>query len=108
VSRSPSAANVFHAIADENRRALIDFLARGEAPVGAVVKHSGMSYSGVSQHLAVLLEVGLVQRREEGRQRLYRLDPEPLRVVHDWTGLYEHFWRSNLSRLRNVLDEKKR
>ncbi len=108
MSRSPSAADVFHAIADENRRALIDFLARGEAPVGAVVQHSGMSYSGVSQHLAVLLDVGLVQRREEGRQRLYRLEPEPLRVVHEWTGLYEPFWRSKLSRLRDVLNEKKR
>lgn len=86
----------------------MDFLARGEAPVGAAVEHSGLSYSGVSQHLAVLLEVGLVERREEGRQRFYRLDPAPLRVVHDWTGHYEQFWLSKLSRLRQVLEEKKR
>jgi DNA-binding transcriptional ArsR family regulator len=106
MSRSASASDVFHAVADRNRRGLMDFLAQGEAPVGALVEHSGLSYSAVSQHLLVLLEVGLVQRRQEGRQRLYRLDPTPLREVHDWTSRYESFWRNKLRRLRRVLDEE--
>ena len=106
MSRNTSASDVFHAIADGNRRAVIDFLARGEAPVGAVVEHSGLSYSAVSQHLAILLEVGLVERREDGRQRFYRLNPRPLRDVHDWTGRYEKFWAEKLGRLRRVLKEK--
>jgi DNA-binding transcriptional ArsR family regulator len=52
------------------------------------------------------LEVGLVRRRQEGRQRLYRLDATPLREVHEWTTHYEKFWRGKLARLRRVLDEE--
>lgn len=107
MSRAASTVDVFHAVADTNRRALLDFLARGEAPVGALVEHAGLSYSAVSQHLAVLLDVGLVRRRQDGRQRLYRLDPAPLRQVHEWTEHYEKFWTGKLARLRRVLDEEK-
>lgn len=107
MARAPSSTDVFHAVADGNRRALLDFLADGEAPVGALVGHAGLSYSAVSQHLAVLLEVGLVRRRQHGRQRLYRLDPAPLREVHDWAGHYERFWRAKLGRLRGVLDQER-
>lgn len=107
MSRSASTTDVFHAVADSNRRLMLDFLSRGEAPVGDLVEHAGLSYSAVSQHLAVLLEVGLVLRRQDGRQRLYRLDPAPLRAVHDWTAHYEKFWRGKLARLHKLLDEKK-
>jgi DNA-binding transcriptional ArsR family regulator len=106
VGRNASTADVFHAVADANRRSLLDFLARGEAPVGALVEHAGLSYSAVSQHLAVLLDVGLVRRRQDGRQRLYRLDAAPLREVHDWTAHYQRFWRGKLRRLRRVLEEE--
>jgi DNA-binding transcriptional ArsR family regulator len=106
VSRAASTLDVFHAIADANRRALLDFLAHGEVAVGALVEHSGLSYSAVSQHLAVLLDVGLVRRRQDGRQRLYRIDPQPLREVHDWTGHYEKFWRGKLKLLGRVLEEE--
>ncbi len=105
MSRAPSSVDVFHAVADANRRLLLDFLARGEAPVGALVDHAGLSYSAVSQHLAVLLDVGLVVRRQDGRQRLYRIDPAPLREIHDWTSHYEKLWKGRLARLRGVLDE---
>jgi DNA-binding transcriptional ArsR family regulator len=105
MSRASSSADVFHAVADANRRALLDFLAQGEAPVGALVAHAGLSYSAVSQHLAVLLEAGLVQRERDGRQQVYRLDPAPLREVHAWTSHYEKFWRGKLARLRRVLEE---
>ena len=107
MSRIASTTDVFHAVADANRRRMLDFLSRGEAPVGDLVEHAGLSYSAVSQHLAVLLEVGLVLRRQEGRQRLYRLDPAPLRAVHDWTARYEKFWRGKLARLHQILDEEK-
>jgi len=96
---------VFHAVADANRRALLDLLADGAAPVGALVDATRLSYSAVSQHLAILLEVGLVRRRVEGRQRVYRLDPAPLRAVHDWTSEYQKFWRGKFARLRRVLEE---
>ncbi len=96
---------MFHAVADKNRRAILDHLARGEAAVGDLVTHGGLSYSAVSQHLAVLLEVGLVRRRQSGRQRLYRLDPEPLRELHDWTSHYAKLWRGKLARLHDLLEE---
>jgi DNA-binding transcriptional ArsR family regulator len=106
MSRIPSTTDVFHAVADANRRALIDQLADRELPVGDLVEHSGLSYSAVSQHLAVLLEVGLVHRRQDGRQRLYTLNATPLREIHDWTTRYEAFWRSKLRRLHKVVDEE--
>ncbi len=106
MSRAASATDIFHAIADGNRRSLIDALARGELPVGDLVAGSGLSYSAVSQHLAVLLDVGLVQRRHDGRQRFYRLDPAPLREVHRWTSHYETFWKGKLARLRRVLEKE--
>lgn len=86
---------------------MLDFLALGEVPVGALVEHAGLSYSAVSQHLSVLLDVGLVRRRQDGRQRLYRLDSTPLRVVHDWTNHYEKFWRGKFARLHRILEEVK-
>jgi DNA-binding transcriptional ArsR family regulator len=105
MGRAVAGADVFHAVADANRRAMLDFLARGEAPVGALVEHAGLSYSAVSQHLAVLLDAGLVHRRQDGRQRWYRLDPAPLREVHEWTAHYERFWRGKLARLRKLVEE---
>ncbi len=107
MSRAAAAADVFHAVADAHRRELLDVLAQGEAPVGALVDRAGLSYSAVSQHLAVLLDVGLVQRRQQGRQRLYRLDPAPLREVYDWSGHYARLWQSKLPRLRDLLAEER-
>jgi DNA-binding transcriptional ArsR family regulator len=106
VSRLSATADVFRAVADANRRALLDRLAAGEAPVGALVDHAGLSYSAVSQHLAVLLAAGLVRRRQDGRRRLYRVDAAPLREVHDWIRSYETFWPTKLAQLRQVLDEE--
>jgi DNA-binding transcriptional ArsR family regulator len=102
-----SAADVFHAIADANRRALLDAMAAGETPVGELTKATGLSYSAVSQHLAILHEAGLVRRRKDGKQRFYRLVATPLREVHNWTSRYEQFWRGRLGRLKQVLGEKR-
>jgi DNA-binding transcriptional ArsR family regulator len=99
-----TAADAFHAISETNRRGLLDALRDGERPVGALVESSGLSYSLVSQHLRVLMEAGVVERRPEGRQRIYRLQAGPLRLVHDWTAEYEGFWQERLDRLRGHLD----
>ena len=93
----------FHAISEPNRRALLELLRQGEQPVGALVGATGLSYSLVSQHLQVLRDAGAVERRSEGRQRVYRLDATPLRVVHEWTAEYERFWSERLDRLRERL-----
>ena len=94
----------FHAISEGNRRVLLDVLRNGEQPVGGLVEAAGLSYSLVSQHLKVLLDAGVVARRPEGRQRIYRLEAAPLREVHDWTAEYERFWQERIVRLRNHLD----
>lgn len=107
MARASAAVDVFHAIADANRRRLLDAIARGELSVGELAKTAELSYSAVSQHLAILHESGLVQRRKKGKHRFYRLDPEPLRELHTWTSSYEQFWRDRLGRLKRVLGKKR-
>ena len=102
--RARASNDVFHAIADSSRRGLLDALGQGEQPVGALVAASGISYSAVSQHLRVLLEVGLVTRRVCGSKRFYRLEPSPLQEVYEWAAKYDHFWRSRLHGLHQYLD----
>jgi DNA-binding transcriptional ArsR family regulator len=97
-------SDAFTAIAEGNRRVLLDVLRTGEQPVGDLVDATGLSYSLVSQHLGVLLDVGAVERRAAGRQRIYRLDAAPLRIVHDWTAEYEVFWEERMTSLRRRLD----
>jgi DNA-binding transcriptional ArsR family regulator len=104
MSRATASSDAFHAIAEGNRRVLLDLLRGGEQPVGVLVEATGLSYPLVSQHLGVLVETGIVTRRPEGRRRIYRLDAEPLRVVHDWTAEYELFWSDRLARLRDRLE----
>ena len=105
MSRVVAGSDAFHAIAEENRRLLLDLLRDGERPVGDLVVATGRSYSLVSQHLQVLLDAGVVACRPEGRRRVYRLDDaSPLRVVHDWTAEYERFWDERLARLRRRLE----
>jgi DNA-binding transcriptional ArsR family regulator len=101
-----ASSDAFRAISDGNRRMLLDVLRDGERPVGGLVEAAGLSYSLVSQHLQVLLDAGVVARRPEGRQRIYRLDAAPLRAVHDWTGEYERFWDERIERLRRRLDAR--
>jgi DNA-binding transcriptional ArsR family regulator len=98
---------VFHAIADPNRRRLIDLLADGEKSVQELARRFDITIAAVSQHLAVLLDSGLVTRRPLGRQRLYRLEAEPLRVVDEWTSRYRRFWQSRLKRLRDHLEQNR-
>lgn len=96
---------VFHAIADPNRRRLIDLLADGEKSVQELAQDFDITVAAVSQHLAVLLTSRLVTRRALGRQRLYRLDAAPLRVVDEWTSQHRRFWQSRLKRLHAYLDK---
>lgn len=106
MSRAAASSDAFHAISEGNRRVLLDALREGEQPVGALVEATGLSYSLVSQHLQVLLDAGVVAKRPDGRQRLYRLEAAPLRVVHDWTAEYERFWQERIVRLRRRLGDR--
>jgi len=95
---------VFDAVADPNRRRILQILAEGERPVQDLVHHFDLSFSAISQHLKVLREAGLVGRRQAGRNRLYSLRPEPLKDLHDWTEIYDRAWRERLNRLRSLIE----
>ena len=98
--------DVFHAVAERNRRVLIDLMKAGPRAVGELVAGSGMSYSATSQHLAILRRAGLVSSEASGRRRIYRVRPAGLREVYDWSGRYREFWRGRLDALGDLLSEQ--
>src|SRR6266851_4460224 len=105
VARAATTSDVFNAIAEANRREILDALLAGEKAVGAIVNDLSMSQPQVSKHLRVLSEVGLVKCRAEGRHRLYRLEPARLRPLHDWVAKYEQAMNDRLDRMDDYLKE---
>ncbi len=105
MARSSATSDVFNAVAEAHRRDILDTLITGEKAVGTIVNDLPMSQPQVSKHLRVLSEVGLVRCRAEGRRRLYRLDPEHLRPLHEWLAKYEQAWNDRLDRLDDYLAE---
>src|SRR3954464_7428833 len=106
MARSPTTSDVFNAVAEPRRREILDLLARGERPVNDVVRSLGLGQPQVSKHLRVLREVGLVSVRDSGRQRLYRLNPERLKPIHDWVQTFEPFWDHQLDRIKRLAEHK--
>ena len=101
-------SDVFLAIAHPARRAILDRLRAGEQPVNALAEPFDMTLPGVSQQLRILRHAGLVTERRVGRQRVYALNPEPLREVRDWMRTYEQFWATKMKGLGKYLDKHKR
>ena len=108
MARAATTTDAFNAIAEPRRREILDLLAKGERPVNDVVRRLRLGQPQVSKHLRVLREVGLVTVREDGRQRLYRLNGRPLKSIHDWVKNYEQAWNERFDRMDEVLDELKR
>jgi len=100
--------DAFRAISDPTRRAVLDLLARGELSVTELCEPFAMSQPALSQHLKVLRDAGLVATRRDGRRRLYRIDPRPLRPVREWVADYERFWDERLRELARYLEEEAR
>lgn len=100
-------STVFSAVADETRRGLLERL-REEGPlsISAMAEGLPISRQGVTKHLAVLLEAGLVRAERRGRQRLHRLNPSPLKEVDDWLRPYAEAWERRLERLKHHLEEE--
>jgi DNA-binding transcriptional ArsR family regulator len=93
--------DVFAAIADPRRRAILGLLAReGETPVSAIVVHLDEPQPAVSKHLALLRKAGVVAVRRQGRARIYSINAERLRAVHEWTRTFERFWTDHTERIR--------
>lgn len=97
--------DVYQAIADENRRKMLDLLLLDERSVQELAAHFDVTIGAVSQHLKVLLASGLVARRKQGRFRYYRAQPVALREVEEWVQQYSAFWESSLDRLGDYLDK---
>jgi DNA-binding transcriptional ArsR family regulator len=108
VARSSTTSDVFNAVAEAGRREILDTLSAGEKAVGAIVNDLSMTQPQVSKHLRVLSQVGLVTCRADGRRRLYRLEPAPLRPLHDWLAKYEQALTGRLDRMDDYLQELQR
>jgi DNA-binding transcriptional ArsR family regulator len=107
VARAATTADAFNAVAEPRRRQILDVLAGGERPVNDLVRVLGLAQPQVSKHLRVLREVGAVDVREDGRQRLYRLNGHALKPIHDWVKAYERSWSERFEALDVVLDDLK-
>jgi DNA-binding transcriptional ArsR family regulator len=108
VARAATTADAFNAVAEPRRREILDALAGGERPVNDLVRLLGLAQPQVSKHLRVLREVGAVEVREEGRQRLYRLNGHALKPIHDWVTAYERSWSERFELLDDVLEDLKK
>ncbi len=107
MARAATTTNAFNAVAEPRRRQILDVLSRGELPVNDLVAALRLAQPQVSKHLRVLREVGLVEVRDEGRQRLYRLNGQSLKPIHDWISNYTQLWNERFEVLDNVLGELK-
>jgi DNA-binding transcriptional ArsR family regulator len=107
MARAATTADAFNAVAEPRRRQILDVLAGGERPVNDLVRELDLPQPLVSKHLRVLREVGAVWVREAGRQRLYRVNGEALKPIHDWVSEYERTWSERFERLDVVLEELK-
>lgn len=107
MARAATTTDPFNAVAEPRRRQILDKLASGEMAVNDLVQALGLAQPQVSKHLRVLREVGLVDVREDGRQRLYRLNGQALKPIHDWVKSYERAWNEAFDRLDVVLEDLK-
>lgn len=99
---------MLHALADGSRRTVIEALGRGEATAGELAALLPIARPGVSRHLRVLREAGLVEVRQQAQRRVYRLRPEPLAEVDEWLSHYRSLWEQRLSALHTEVARGKR
>jgi DNA-binding transcriptional ArsR family regulator len=107
--RAPTTADVFNAIAEPRRRQIVELLARrGALAVGTLVVALGLPQPAVSKHLAVLRKVGVVAVIKQGKQRVYSLEAEKLKTVHDWVKAFEELWGHQLDRIKERAEKRAR
>src|SRR5712664_3073624 len=106
MARAATTSDAFNAVAEPRRREILNYLALRERPVGEIVDSLGMEQPSVSKHLRVLLRVGLVNVRRDGRRMLYRTNAEAIRPLHEWTETFQRFWRHQLTRIKERAEQK--
>ena len=107
VPRAATTSDVFNAVAESRRRDILVYLASRERPVNEIVAALEMGQPSVSKHLKVLRDVGLVDVRREGRQMFYRTNPDAIRPLHEWTGIFERFWGHQLTQIKERAERRK-
>ncbi|CAH8770342.1 metalloregulator ArsR/SmtB family transcription factor [Paenibacillus dendritiformis] len=106
MSSSAAKYDVFQAIADPTRREVLRLLADKEMPISQITRHFPISRTAIAKHLHILTEAELVSGRKVGREKIYRLHPEPLTELKDWLSFYERFWSNKLSILKHVVEQE--
>jgi DNA-binding transcriptional ArsR family regulator len=104
--RASTTSDAFNAVAEPRRRDILSFLALQERPVAEIVACLGLQQPSVSKHLRVLRDVGLVNVRRDGRQKLYRTNSEAIRPLHEWAATFERFWRHQLVRVKERAEQQ--
>lgn len=93
--------DVFQAIADPTRREVLKLLAQKELPISEITSHFSVSRTAIAKHLQVLSEAELVRGRKQGREKIYQLQPEPLKQLKQF---YDQFWTNRLSVLKHIVE----
>jgi DNA-binding transcriptional ArsR family regulator len=108
MARAATTTDAFNAVAEPRRREILEVLASGEQSVNELVSRLRLEQPQVSKHLRVLRDVGLVEARVDGRQRVYRLAGQQLKPIHDWVKQFEQSWSERFDALDEVLEDLKR
>ncbi|HQX16006.1 MAG TPA: metalloregulator ArsR/SmtB family transcription factor [Anaerolineales bacterium] len=108
MARTPTTHDPFNAVAEPKRRQLIQAMGAEELSVNEIVDLLGWNQPSVSKHLGVLKQVGLVEERRVGRQRMYRVNAERLKPIFDWVTPFEQMWSERFDRLDTVLKKMKK
>lgn len=98
--------DVFQAIADPTRRKVLQLLSEEELAISEITSHFSISRTAITKHLHILSEAELVSGRKVGRERRYRLQPEPLTELQQWLSYYERFWSNKLSILEYEVENE--
>jgi DNA-binding transcriptional ArsR family regulator len=105
--RASTTSDPFNAIAEPRRRHILELIAADERSVGEIADALELEQPSVSKHLQVLLSVGLVTMRRDGRRALYRTNADTLRTIHEWSGMFARHWRGRLRRIKAHAEEER-
>jgi len=106
MARAATTSDAFNAVAEPRRREILNYLALQERSVGEIVATLELEQPSVSKHLRVLLDVGLVNVRREGRRMMYRVNAEAIRPLHEWTSTFARYWQHQLNRVKEQAERK--
>jgi len=107
MARASTTSDPFNAIAEPRRRHILELIGGDERSVTDIATALELGQPSVTKHLQVLRDVGLVCARREGRRTMYRINPETLRTIHDWSGMFSRHWRGQLRRIKAHAEEER-